>query len=102
MEALGLDSTSGHLPVLLVMVLLLGIHLTLVAVALIATGRIRHLLLEMITFVTQVLMKVVIVLFFSPMIHYGMVLAALLPAPVVLSTTLHGFARPSPSPPMTT
>ena len=66
----------------------------------------QHLLLGMITSVILVVILVVVALalqtFFLPTTHCGMELGVVPPAPAAHSTTLHGSARPSPSPPLMT
>ena len=105
MEALGLDSMSGRLLMPREIVLLTDRHLPLVAAAVTTPGHIRHLLLEMTTFATLAIMEhlqPLLTVFFSSMTRCGMVLVVVAPAPAAHSTTLHGSARPSPSPPPTT
>ena len=58
--------------------------------------------LEMITSVIPVITHQKIPMTLSLMTHCGMVLGVVPPAPAAHSTTLHGSARPSPSPPLIT
>ena len=90
---------AGHLLVPWVTVLPQIDHYCLVAAAVVTTGRIQHLLLEMIT---SVITHQYIPMALSLMTHCGMVLGVVPPAPAAHSTTLHGSARPSPSPPLMT
>ena len=100
-EVLGLDSMFGHLLVPWVTIMPQVPHNRLVAAA-VTTGHIRHLSLEMIISVIPVIMHQKIPMTLSLMTHCGMVLGVVPPAPAAHSTTLHGSARPSPSPPLIT
>ena len=103
MEALGLDSTSGRLLVPWEMILLIRSHFPLVAAAVMTPGHIRQASLAMTTSVTLAFMEAIILtMLFSPVTRCEMVLVVVAPAPAAHSTTLHGSARLSPSPPLTT